>query len=140
MSFLSNKSTKVIYTDIKKSIDSVSHKKLIKILSQYKIHSSLVSWFKKFVNDKTQKVVNNNTFSEYLPIFNGVPQGGVIGPLLFIIYINDIASKVDVSSNINLFADDTKTFSQSNTTLQNSLDKVYNCHGHNVKLFWCMTR
>ena len=51
----------------------------------------------------------------------------VVGPLLFINFINGIASKVDVSSNINLFVDDTIFFSQSNTTLQNSLNKIYNC-------------
>ena len=126
VSFLSSKSTKVIYTDIKKAFDSVSNVKLIKALSQYKIHSSLVSQLKEFLNDRTQKVAINNAFSESLPIFNGVPQGGVIGPLLFIIYINGLASEVDVSSNSNVFADDTKNFSQSNTTLQNCLDKIYN--------------
>ena len=110
VSFLSSKSTKVIYTDIKKAFNSVSHVKLSKTLLQYKIHSSLVSWFKEFLNNRTQKVVVNNTFSEYLPIFSGVPQERVIGPLLFIIYIIDIAAEVDVSSNINLFPDDTKMF------------------------------
>ena len=78
----------------------------------------------RVLNDRTQKVVFNNTFSESLSIFSGVPQGEVIGPQLFIIYIDDTASKVDVSSNINLFVDDTKIFSQSNTTLQNSLNKI----------------
>ena len=91
MSFLSNKSTRVIYTDIKKAFDCVSYIKLIKILSQYKIHSSLVTWFKKFLNGRTEKVIINNTFSEYLPFFSGVTQGGVISPLLFIIYINYLA-------------------------------------------------
>ena len=103
MSFLSIKSTKVIYTDIKKAFDSVFHVKLIKTLSQYKIHCSLVSWFKEFLSDRTQKVVIKNTFSEYLPIFSGVRQGGIIGPPTFIIYINDIASEVNASSNIYLF-------------------------------------
>ena len=125
VSFLSNTSTKVIYTDIQKAFDSVSHFKLIKTLSQYKIHNSLISWFREFLHDRTQKVVIGNTFSESLPIYSGVPQGGVIGPLLFIIYINDIVSEVDASSNINLFADDTKIFSHSNTTLQQSLDKIF---------------
>ena len=115
VSFLNNKSTKVIYTDTQKAFDSASHFKLIKTLSQYKIHNSLVSWFKEFLHDRTQKVVIGNTLSESLPIFSGVPQGGVIGPLLFIICINDISSEVYVNSNINLFADDTKKISHSNT-------------------------
>ena len=55
--FLSNKSTKVIYTDIQKAFDSVSHFKLIKTLTQYRIHKSLVSWFNEFLNNRTQKVV-----------------------------------------------------------------------------------
>ena len=95
MSFLSNESTKVIYADIKKVFDSVPNIKLIKTLSQHKIYSSLVSKFKEFLNRRIQKVVINNTFSESLPVFSGVPQGGVIGSLLFIININDMASKVN---------------------------------------------
>ena len=125
ISFFTNKSINVIYTDIQKAFDSVSHSKLIKTLSQYKINRNLVEWFKEFLQERTQRVVISNTFSESLPIFSGVPQGGVIGPLLFIIYINDIATEVDSNSNIKLFADDTKIFSQSNLVLQNSLDKIY---------------
>ena len=63
-------------------------------------------WFKEFRDGKTQKVVINKTFSEYLPIFSGVHQGGVIGPFLFIIYINDIVLEICVRSNIHIFPDD----------------------------------
>ena len=110
ISFFTNKSINVIYTDNQKAFDSFSHFKLIKTLSQYKINRNLVEWFKEFLQERTQRVVISNTFSESLPIFSGVPQGGVIGPLLFIIYINDIATEVDSNSNIKLFADDTKIF------------------------------
>ena len=58
-----------------------------------------------------QKVIVNKTFSDPLPVFTEVPQGGIIGPLLFIIHINDITSEIVIHSNINLFADDTKIFS-----------------------------
>ena len=95
VSFLSNKSTKVIYTDIQKAFDSVSHFKLIKTLTQYRIHKSLVSWFKEFLDNRTQKVVIGNSFSESLPVFSGVPQGGVIGPLLFLIYIKSVFSEIN---------------------------------------------
>ena len=87
-SFLSSISTEVIYTDIKKAFDFNSLVKFIKTILKYKINSSLVSWFKEFLIDRTQKVVINNTFSESLPIFSGVPQGGIIGPQLFIIKKN----------------------------------------------------
>ena len=86
---LSNNSTKVIYTDIKKAFDFVSHIELITTLSQYNFHSSLVSWLEEFLNNRAQKVVINNAFKKFLPIFTRVPKGGVISPLLLVIYIND---------------------------------------------------
>ena len=114
--FFINKSINVIYTNIQKAFDFVSHFKLIKTLSQYKINRNLVEWFKEFLQERTHRVVIGNTFSESLPIFSGIRR--VIGPLLFITYINDIALEVDSNSNVKLFADDTKIFSQSNLVLQ----------------------
>ena len=74
VSFFTNKYINVINTDIQKVFDSVSHLKLIKTLSQYKISRNLVKWLKEFLQDRTQRVVIGNMFSESLLIFSGVPQ------------------------------------------------------------------
>ena len=123
--YLKNEFTKVVYTDIQKAFDSVSHKRLLKILNQYGLHESLIDWFDNFLNNRSQRVLINNTLSDSLTIYSGVPQGGVVGPLLFLIYINDICSNIDIKSELSLFADDAKIFSQSNTSLQLSLDNIY---------------
>ena len=70
VSFFTNKSINVIYTDIQKAFDSVSHLKLIKTLSKYKISKNLVEWFEEFLQDRTQRVVIGKTFSEPLPVFS----------------------------------------------------------------------
>ena len=123
--YLKNKFTKVVYTDIQKAFDSVSHKRLLKILNQYGLHENLINWFDNFLDNRSQRVLINNTLSDPLTIYSGVPQGGVVGPLLFLIYINDICSTIDIKSELSLFADDAKIFSQSNTSLQLSLDNIY---------------
>ena len=80
---MNNESVTVVYTDIKKAFDSVSHKRLIKIFIQYGFDDDLVNWLNEFLNNRSQRVIINNTFSDPLEIYSGVPQGGVIGPLLF---------------------------------------------------------
>ena len=74
-SYLNNESIKVVYTDIQKTFDSVSHQKLIKSLTQYRFYDSLINWFREFLNKRTQKVIVNNELSNSLTIFSQVPQG-----------------------------------------------------------------
>ena len=81
--YLKNEYIKEVYTDIQKAFDSVSHKRLLKVLSQYGLHKSLVKWLNNSLIGKSQRVVINDTLSDPLSIYSGVPQGGVIGPLLF---------------------------------------------------------
>ena len=109
--YLKNEFTKVVYTDIQKAFDSVSHKRLLKILNQYGLHESLIDWFDNFLNNRSQRVFINNKLSDSLKIYSRVPQGGVVGPLLFLIYTNDICSNIDIKSELSLFADDAKIFS-----------------------------
>ena len=125
ITYLKNESVTVVYTDIKKAFDSVSHNRLLKILIQYGFDDNLVNWLNEFLNNRSQRVLINNTLSDPLKIYSGVPQGGVIGPLLFLIYINDISLNTHIQSEISLFADDAKVFSKSETSLQLTLDNIH---------------
>ena len=100
--------TQCIYFDISKAFDRVWHKALLRKLYGIGIRGTLFSWFKDYLSNRTQAVVIKGKSSSYLKIPSGVPQGSVLGPLLFLIYINDITK--DIESTIKLFADDTSIY------------------------------
>ena len=106
--------TDVIYFDISKAFDSVSHSILLRKLWCFGITGTLWTWIKDYLSNRCQRVVINNCYSDLLPVVSGVPQGSILGCLLFIIYINDIASIVHHRSVLK-FADDTMTQSVSST-------------------------
>ena len=90
--------------DFSKAFDKVCHLKLLLKLEHDGIRQRSVQWIKKFLENRTQKVANAGVTSSVLAVTSGVPQDTVLGPLLFLIYINDMSSTV--SSTIGLFADD----------------------------------
>ena len=98
----------VIYFDFAKAFDTVPHRRLLWKLAAYGIKGKLLDWITKFLTDRNQVVVINGTESENARVVSGIPQGTVLGPLLFVIYINDLLD--NVKSNGLLFADDTKIF------------------------------
>ena len=102
------KEVRAIFCDISKAFDRVWHKGLLFKLERSGISSSLLLWFKDYLADRTQCVVLSGSSSNTVPILAGVPQGSILGPLLFLVYINDIVS--DVGSAIRLFADDTTLY------------------------------
>ena len=117
----------VVYTDFSKAFDSVSHSKLIAALQSYGLNLQSVRWIRNFLKDRVQQVAINNTLSSALTVYSGVPQGSVLGPLLFVIFINDItrtSAHLYDSVKIRLFADDTKIYSTTHSTLQTTLDDI----------------
>ena len=100
----------VIYCDFMKAFDKVPHKRLLHKTSKYGITENILGWINSFLSDRTQCVNINSSVSDRAPVTSGIPQGSVLGPLLFVIYINDMPEVVDKDSHVFLFADDTKVF------------------------------
>ena len=98
-----------IFFDISKAFDRVWHRGLIHKLEAIGIRGNLLQWFRDYLKDRKQAVVIKGDQSEYANIVAGVPQGSVLGPLLFLIFINDII--LEIESTIKLFADDTSMYS-----------------------------
>ena len=124
LSFLSNafnglNQLDVIYLDISKAFDTVSHPHLLTKLSSFNIGGEVWLWFQAYITNRRQCVSINNSNSCLLPVESGVPQGRILGPLLFIIYMNNIPDSV-FYSDIYLFADDTKCF--KHIIVQNDMD------------------
>ena len=100
---------RAVFLDISKAFDKVWHDRLIFKLKQNGISGSLLKLFENYLHNRKQRVVLNGSFSDYSEIKSGVPQGSVLGPLLFLIYINDLEKHI--KSNINFFTDDIMLYS-----------------------------
>lgn len=118
-----------IYLDFQKAFDTVPHRRLIGKLDAYGISGNILDWIKGFLTERSQIVKVNGVESFPAPVISGIPQGSVLGPLLFLIYINDLPDAV--KSYVLLFADDTKIFrcvaSESDAKeLQEDIDSLQN--------------
>ena len=94
-----------IVMDFSKAFDKVAHNRLMHKLDKYGIQGNTAAWIKDFLSERTQQVVVDGEFSGQVPVTSGVPQGSVLGPVLFLLFINDITE--GVTSDMRLFANDT---------------------------------
>ena len=100
----------VVYTDFEKAFDKVPHRRLLSKLKSYKIHTSIIEWIKNFLSNRKQRVRVDGEFSCWADVLSGIPQGSILGPLLFIIFINDLVDSCGNNFKLYLFADDAKMY------------------------------
>jgi hypothetical protein len=118
------KQTDLILLDFSKAFDKVNHEKALLKLHQYGVRGQTLKWVKSFLDNRLQSVVLNGVKSDTIPVSSGVPQGSVLGPLIFLAYINDLPHKI--KSKVRLFADDTALYlvlalERDSVTLQEDL-------------------
>lgn len=95
------------FYDLSKAFDSLSHEILLEKLKFYGFNDSATNFIKSYLSDRYQSVFYNDVYSQYLPIVTGVPQGSILGPALFIVYINDLPSAITgINTRTFLYADD----------------------------------
>lgn len=123
-----DKPVDVIYLDFAKAFDKVPHCRLLKKVRAHGIRGKVISWIEDWLDNRVQCVVLNNSSSDRQLVLSGVPQGSVLGPLLFLIYINDL--DLNVISKLFKFADDSKVCKSINSDLdrdilRSDLDKIF---------------
>jgi hypothetical protein len=120
-----------VYLDFAKAFDKVSHKFLLTKLHKFGIRGDLLSWFENYLSGRYQRVTVLGETSGTLPVLSGVPQGSILGPLLFLVYVNDLPHSILGESTVAMFADDTKCFCPVKDLpywegLQNDLNNLMN--------------
>ncbi len=126
-----------IYLDFSKAFDRVSHLKLLYILDFYGLNSHLINWIQGYLSCRTQVTVVDTIYSDVRKVTSGVPQGSVLGPLLFVIFVNDLIDRITTNcrhTDVFAFADDIKLMGTNFNDLQLALDIV-----HSWTLKWGLT-
>ena len=127
--------TGTVFIDLSKAFDSVNHEIILGKLEQSNMSTSVINWFKSYLYERSQSVTVGGNISKSRPLNTGVPQGSILGPLLFIIYTSDLPLCLPLECKLFMYADDsTITCSSSNineieNNLNTALGRIYD---------WCV--
>ena len=117
----------IIYIDFQKAFDKVPHEALLLKMERFGLRSAEICWIKNWLTNRKQRVHINGKYSDWADVESGVPQGSVLGPILFIMFIDDISW--EIKSKVSIFADDLKVMGTVNSSeeieqLQRDLDRI----------------
>ena len=127
--FVQRKQTDTIYINFSKAFDRVNHELLIYKLNYMGFNTNLVKWISSYLKDRSQLVLFEGYLSKTINVPSGVPQGSHLGPVLFLLFINDLPNSINYSKLL-MYADDVKLFISHNcdkraSLLQNDLDSLF---------------
>ena len=127
-----NIQTDVIFLDFAKAFDSVDHGIILAKLGRYEISGNIHIWFCSYLRGRTQRTVVEGVASEWSPVTSGVPQGSILGLMLFLLFINDLPDVIPQATSSGLYADDAKlyraiTSNEDCTCLQSALSNAKDC-------------
>ena len=123
-----NKYVGAVFIDYRKAFDTINHRKLLDKLPKFGFSDTVVNWFENYLGNRAQKTIANSVHSNWSDVNYGVPQGSILGPLLFILYVNDI-SNMNMNSKLLQYADDTVLYffeSDNIKTITENLQKDLN--------------